>query len=143
MKYLLDTCVVSELVRPRPVEAVVAWINDQQEEHLYLSVLTLGELRKGIESLSDHRKRIRLENWLDRDLKLRFAGRWLAVDDETAERWGAISARTAGRGTTIPVIDGLLAATALIHGMTLVTRNSDHVRETGVVFLDPWAIAGS
>jgi toxin FitB len=138
VKYLLDTCVVSELVRPKSDPAVVAWVRSQQEEHLFLSVLTLGELRKGIQRLPDSRKRIRLENWLDRDLKLRFAGRWLTVDEEVAERWGLVTAAALRRGVGVPVLDGLIAATALVRGMTVVTRNTVDIRSTGVLFLNPW-----
>ena len=138
MKYLLDTCVVSELVRPRPDPAVVVWIRSQQEEHLFLSVLTLGELRKGIQRMPDSHKRVRLENWLDSDLKLRFAGRWLSVDKEVAERWGLVTAEAERRGAGTPVLDGLIAATALAHGMTVVTRNTADIRATGVLFLNPW-----
>ncbi len=138
MKWLLDTCVVSELVRPKPDPAVVAWVRNQQEEHLFLSVLTLGELRKGIQRLPDSHKRVRLENWLDRDLKLRFAGRWLTVDEEVAERWGLVTADAVRRGVGVPVLDGLIAATALVHGMTVVTRNTTDIRSTGVLFLNPW-----
>jgi len=117
---------------------VVQWIRNQQEEHLHLSVLTLGEIRKGVERLVDGQKRLRLENWLDRDLKLRFAGRWLNVDDETAERWGLLTAVSAKQGIVVSVIDGLLAATALVHGMTLVTRNTSDFQSTGVMMLNPW-----
>lgn len=138
MKYLLDTCVISELVRPKPDPSVVAWVRDQQEQHLFLSVLVLGELRKGIQRLPEGPKRARLENWLDCDLKLRFAGRWLTVDEEVAERWGLVTADAIRRGVGVPVLDGLLAATALVNGMTLVTRNTADVRSTGVLFLNPW-----
>jgi toxin FitB len=138
VRYLLDTCVISELVRPKPERSVVDWIHGQQEEHLHLSVMTLGEIRKGIERMEDNRKRIRLGTWLDRDLKLRFTGRWLSVDNETAERWGLITADLLKRGIQVPVIDGLIAATALVHGMTLVTRNTCDVKETGALLLNPW-----
>ena len=140
MRYILDTCVISELVRTKPEKSVVNWIHCQQEEHLYLSVLTLGEIRKGIERPTDSRKRVQLGNWLDRDLKLRFTGRWLPVDDETSERWGLVTADLLKRGIQLPVIDGLIAATALTHGMTLVTRNTSDVSETGVLLLNPWNI---
>lgn len=137
MKYLLDTCVITELVRPKPTPSVVAWIRRQQEDHLFLSVLTLGELRKGIERLTNGR-RGRLESWLNRDLKMRFAGRWLPIDDETAERWGMLAADAARRGILVPVVDALLAASALAHGMTLVTRNTQDVQATGVLVMNPW-----
>jgi toxin FitB len=140
MKYLLDTCVVSELIRPAPLKSLVDWINSQQEEHLFMSVLTLGEIRKGIDRLPEGVKRTRLENWLDTDLRLRFAGRWLPVDEEASERWGLISANADSLGTGLPVIDGLIAATALVHGMTVVTRNVADLRSTGVPIFNPWAI---
>ena len=138
MKYLLDTCVVSELVRPAPIQTLVDWMNSQQEERLFMSVLTLGELRKGIDRLPEGARRTRLENWLDSDLRLRFAGRWLPVDEEIAERWGLIAANAESQGLALPVIDGLIAATALIHGMTVVTLNVADLRGTGVPIMDPW-----
>jgi predicted nucleic acid-binding protein len=141
VKWLLDTCVISELVRPKPEPSVVEWVRHQQEEHLFLSVLTLGELCKGIQRLPDSHKRVHLENWLDRDLKVRFAGRWLAVDEEVAERWGLVTADAVRRGQGVPVLDGLIAATALVHGMTVVTRNTADIRSTGALFLNPWEAA--
>ncbi len=138
MKYILDTCVISELIRPKPSAAVTEWVREQQEEHLHLSVLTLGELRKGIERLPVSRKRARIENWLNRDLRLRFLGRWLAIDEEVAERWGLVSAQAAAQGRVMPVIDGLIAATALVHGMTVVTRNTADIQPVGALLLNPW-----
>ena len=139
MRYLLDTCLISELVRPRPDTGVLDWIGRQQESHLFLSVLTIGELRKGIEHLADGRKRTRLANWLDNEMKVRFAGRLLPVDEEVAERWGIVSARAAVNGLAVPVIDGLIAATALTHGMTVVTRNTPDVEAAGALVCNPWS----
>lgn len=141
MKYILDTCAISELVRPRPSPVLVDWIRNQQEEHLFLSVLTLGELRKGMERLTDGRRRRSLENWLDRDLKLRFAGRWLAIDEEVAERWGLVTAQAAAHGAVLPTLDGLIAATALVHGMTVITRNTADMAAAGALVLNPWESA--
>ena len=138
MKYLLDTCLISELVRSRPEPAVADWVSAQQEHRLFLSVLTLGELRKGVERLDDGAKRWRLTNWLDGDLKLRFMGRWLPIDEDVAERWGMVSAQAMTRGITLPVLDGLIAATALVHGMTVVTRNVSDMQGSGVPVLSPW-----
>lgn len=138
MKFLLDTCVVSELVRPEPTATLVDWINNQPEERLYMSVLTLGELRKGIDRLPEGAKRTRLEIWLDSDLRIRFAGRWLPVDEEVAERWGLLTANTTSKGLTLPVIDGLIAATALTHGMTVVTRNTADMAGSEVPIFNPW-----
>jgi len=141
VKYILDTCVISELAQLQPAPAVAEWVEAQQEEHLFLSVLTLGELRKGIARLPNSRKRLRLENWLDHDLKLRFAGRWLLLDEEVAERWGMITAATERQGLVVPVLDGLIAATALVHGMVVVTRNTRDMAATGVLLLNPWELA--
>ena len=138
MKYLLDTCLVSELIKPSPDIAVTAWVSAQQESNLYLSVLTLGELRSGVERLQDGRKRLRLANWLDSDLKPRFSGRLLLIDDVVVERWGIVTAQAKAKGMPMPVIDGLIAATALVHGLTLVTRNVSDMQASGVLLFNPW-----
>lgn len=139
MRYLLDTCLVLELVKPRPDPSVIAWVGQQAESQLFLSVLTLGELRKGIEGLEDGRKRIRLAQWLDGELRQRFAGRLLAVEEDVAEQWGIVSARAKARGVAVPVVDGLIAATALVHGLTVVTRNVPDIQSTGAQVFNPWA----
>lgn len=139
MKYLLDTCLVSELIKPRPDPAVTAWVSAQQESNLYLSVLTIGELRCGVERLQDGRKRRRLTNWLASDLKPRFSGRVLPIDDEVVERWGIVTAHAQAKGAPMPVIDGLIAATALVHGLTLITRNVSDMLPSGVLLFNPWA----
>ena len=135
--FLLDTNVISELVRSRPDSQVQSWIRHTEEELLYLSVLTLGEIRKGIDSLRDDSRRLRLESWLAGDLALRFAGRILPVDAPVADRWGRLTAAV-GRSTPLSVIDGLLAATALHHNLTLVTRNTRDVAATKVPVINPW-----
>ena len=136
--FLLDTNVISELVRSEPDAKVLRWIDETDESILFLSVLTLGEIRNGIERLNPGRRRGRLESWLTVDLRLRFEDRILAVNEAIAERWGALSATAAKKGRPVPVIDGLLAATALHHDLMLVTRNDTDVRETGVPALNPW-----
>ena len=138
MNFLLDTCVVSELTRAKPNRRVAEWIRSELETRFHLSVLTIGEIRKGIERLPDSRKRKQIEAWLNNDLRRRFSGRLLAVDDEVAERWGLESAKAELTGAPLPVIDGLLAATGLVHGMTIVTRNTDDMQKTGVRLLNPW-----
>lgn len=138
MRYLLDTCLVSELTRNKPSAAVVEWVDAQDEEHFFLSVLTLGELRKGIDLLPDGRKKIRLQNWLECDLQERFEGRILGVDAETAERWGADCAKAQRTGRQVPVMDGLIAATAAVHGLVVVTRNVKDMEPTGIPLLNPW-----
>ena len=134
--FLLDTNVISELVRPRPEPKVISWVAATSEDLLYLSVLTLGEIRKGIAALKDASRRVALESWLDADLVTRFAGRILAVDLAIADRWGHLAGRPGAK--LLPVIDGLLAATALHYNLTLVTRNTADVASTGVAVYNPW-----
>ena len=138
MKYLLDTCVISELIKKRPNKSVTAWIKAQDEPALFLSVLTFGEIEKGIGKLADVKRKLVLRHWVDHDLKRRFTGRILSLDYEAACRWGVVSAEAELKGKPVPVLDGLLAATALIQGMTFVTRNTDDVEPTGVPTLNPW-----
>ena len=136
--FLLDTNVISELVKARPDHRVVRWVEDTDESRLFLSVLTLGEIRNGVERLRSGRRRGRLESWLQVDLPLRFEDRILPITEAIADRWGALSAIAAAKGKPLPVVDGLLAATALHHHLTLVTRNSSDVAGTGVATLNPW-----
>ena len=140
MNFILDTCVISELARPTPHRRVTEWIRSQEEARLYLSVITAGEIRKGIERLPNSRKRNRIEAWLNNELRSRFAGRFVPISEEVAERWGLESARAEQRGTPLPVIDGLIAATALVHGMTVITRNTGDICQTTVQLLDPWEL---
>jgi predicted nucleic acid-binding protein len=136
--FLLDTNIIFELIKPKPEPRLVTWISGTDESLLYLSVLTLGEIRKGIEALTKPARRVQLETWLDSELRLRFSGRILSIDDEVADRWGVIVGRAAGRKMGLPVIDGLLAATALHYNLTLVTRNSKDVVGTEALVFNPW-----
>lgn len=138
--FLLDTNVVSELVKPNPDARVVQWVQSTQESLLYLSVLTIGEIRKGISALPAGNKRILLESWLSNDLTLRFTNRILAVDEAVAERWGLIAANAAAMGAPLPVIDGLLAATALQHDLAFVSRNLSTLHVDGLSTLNPWTV---
>jgi toxin FitB len=134
--FLIDTNVVSELIKPRPSSRVADWIDAQEEQLFHLSVLTLGEIRRGIVQLPPGRRRTALAAWLSGDLLTRFAGRILQIDQEVADRWGHLAG---AKGATIPVIDGLLAATALQHNLTLVTRNTRDMARTGVGLFNPWS----
>jgi predicted nucleic acid-binding protein len=138
--YLLDTNVISELTKLRPESKVVSWLHATSEDLLYLSVFTIGEIRKGIDSLPRSNKRALLESWLANDLVLRFAGRILEVNLDIAERWGLISAQAKVAGAPLAVIDGLMAATALHHNLTLVTRNTKDARVAGINTLNPWQL---
>ena len=117
---------------------MVAWLGRVPEPQLYLSVLVLGEILKGIAKLADLAQRERLETWLEGELTPRFAGRVLGIDVATATRWGVLSGEAEARGEPAPVIDALLAATALEHGLTLVTRNTQDYQALGVRLLNPW-----
>jgi predicted nucleic acid-binding protein len=138
--YLLDTNVISELMKARPARSVADWIVSTPEELMHLSVITIGEIRKGIDLLDeDEPKRGALQSWLDHDLRARFAGRLLSFDEWVAERWGQIEALAKRQRVTLPTIDAQLAATALHHGLTFVTRNTADVRLTGVPLFNPWS----
>jgi predicted nucleic acid-binding protein len=137
--FLLDTNVISELVKPEPDLNVLRWIDEADESILFLSVLTLGEIRNGIERLSPGRRRGRLESWFSVDLLDRFEGRILPIDRAVAERWGTLSAAATREGKPMPVIDGLLAATALQYDLMLVTRNEADVAAAGIGTFNPWS----
>ena len=120
MNYLLDTNVISELKRPKPNENVVNWFSEKEADSLYLSVLTLGEIRKGIEKMTDGQRKNALLIWLEKDIPLWFDSRLLNIDVETADCWGKLQAQA---NRPLPAIDSLLAATAIRHDLCLVTRN--------------------
>ena len=136
--FLLDTNIISELVKPKPEANVTEWIENTDESLLYLSVLTLGEIRRGIASLPQSRRRATLEAWLDKDLRARFEGRILVIDQEVADRWGFLTSAARNSGIVLPVIDGLLAATALEHNLTLVTRDTGQIPSMGIAVFNPW-----
>ena len=135
MKYLLDTNVVSELVRPRPSPRVLRWIEALPPTALHLSVLTLGEIRSGVERLPGRARRERLRTWLEQELPAWFEDRLLPVGAEVADRWGRLVAQV---GRPLPAIDSLLAATALHHDLRLVTRNIGDFDFPGLNVVDPW-----
>ena len=138
MSFLLDTNVVSEWVKPRPDPGVIAWLAEVDEDGVFISLITLGELRHGIECLPPGRRRRRLDDWLRHDLPLRFEGRVLPIDVAVAESWGTIVARRERSGHPIGSMDGLIAATAEVHALTLVTRNAPDFRSSVKTVFDPW-----
>lgn len=138
MSYLLDTCCISELVKPQPNEKVVQWVSERSELDLYLSVITFGELRKGIEKLPASQKRRRLTHWINEDLLHRFHNRVLDIRLPEINRWGKVLAKAEKKGTPMPAIDALLAATALVHDLAIVTRNTKDMKTSGVELINPW-----
>jgi toxin FitB len=136
--FLLGTNCISELVRAKPDVKLLSWINAADEDLLYLSVLTLGEIRKGIAALPPSKRRVRLESWLQVELKDRFSERILPINLEIADRWGPIAAVAKKHGTPLGVVDGLLAATALHHNLTLVSSNVTDFANVTVQLVNPW-----
>ena len=136
MSYLLDTNVISELVRPKPAKSVLVWFENIPSEALHISVLTLGEIRKGVEYMPDGARREKLRLWLEHELADWFGARVLPVDIPVADRWGRLLALM---GRPVPTIDSLLAATALHHELRLVTRNQKDFDYPGLEVINPWA----
>lgn len=136
MSYLLDTNVVSETIRREPNKAVIAWLDQVPGEALFVSVLTLGEIRKGVEALPDRSRRGKLSIWIDHELPRWFEERILPVDLAVADRWGRLLAEVR---RPAPTIDSLLAATALHHDLRLVTHNVKDFDYPGLTVIDPWS----
>ncbi|MEI6206787.1 MAG: type II toxin-antitoxin system VapC family toxin [Desulfuromonadales bacterium] len=138
MKYLLDTCLISELVKKAPNSAVVSWLNEQDEQSLFLSVLTIGELQKGISKLPDGARKDELQAWVEHDLALRFTGRIIDIEMETMLIWGRLQGESERKGESLPVMDSLIAATAKAHGLVVVTRNVKDIEKCQVRVCNPW-----
>jgi predicted nucleic acid-binding protein len=136
--FLLDTNCISELLHGRPEPRVVDWLRAADESLLYLSVLTLGEIRSGAAFLSQSKRRTQLEIWLELDLQVRFAERILGINEAIADRWGWLTAEAKRRGRPLAAVDGLLAATALHHNLTIVSRNVSDFSSSQVAVLNPW-----
>ena len=135
MTYLIDTNVLSELRRKEPDAGVAKWFSQRPATTLFVSVLTLGEVRKGIDLLPDSERKFALLDWLEVDLPAFFIGRMLTVDVNVADRWGRLMAQV---GRPMPAIDSLLAATAIHHGLKLVTRNACDFEFAGLEVINPW-----
>ena len=136
--YLVDTNIPSELTRETPDARVAEFLRNAGKESVFLSVMTVGEICKGIDLLPVSRKRKTLQDWLDIDVRSWFAGRILPVTESVAERWGHLAATAKQQGVALAVVDGVIAATAFEHGLTLVTRNVKDFAGLGVVLLNPW-----
>ncbi len=138
MKYLLDTCVISELIRKKPDWQAVRWISAVEESKLFISTLTIGELHKGIEKLPDGAKKEKLRQWVNEDLKERFSGRIADFDLPAAEVWGTIQARAEAAGRPMPVMDSMITATAIANGLAIATRNISDMEASGAMLINPW-----
>jgi predicted nucleic acid-binding protein len=136
--FLLDTNDPSELTRPKPEPEVIQWLDDADDLRLFLSVVSLGEIFKGITVLPEGKRRQQLQQWVDETLRPWFDGRILPVSESVAERWGVLAGQCQLTGRPLNVADGLIAATALEHGLTVVTRNVKDFSNLGVSVLDLW-----
>jgi toxin FitB len=138
VSFLLDTNVISEWVKPRPNPGVVAWLANADEDRIFVSVVTLAELRYGIERMADGQPRKRLDSWLRDELPLRFERRVLPIDAPVADRWGRILARSQASGRPIGAMDAFIAATAHVHRLALVTRNRSDFQAALKAIVNPW-----
>ncbi len=137
MKFLLDTNIISEPKQKKPHEKVLEWLDAQDESKLFLSVLTVGEIRKGIARLESGRKKAALENWLEQ-LRVRFSRRILSLSEKTFLVWGKMCGEFENKGIVRSALDSLLEATALEHDLILVTRNVKNFQNSQVTILNPW-----
>ncbi len=135
MSYLIDTCALSELVAARPDKNVISWFESVPQESLYMSVLSLGEIRNGVEKLSRGRRHSQILSWLEHDLPRWFEDQMLPINNQVADEWGRLQSKVE---RTLPAIDSLIAATALFHRLVLVTRNVKDFDLPDVDVLNPW-----
>ena len=138
MRFLIDTDVVSELLRPTPSSKVLAWLNAQPALEIAISVLTLGEIERALTLAPIGRRRSAIERWINQDLPKQFQGRLLGVDEGVVREWGRLAAHAGTSGRGLPVIEGLMLATAAVHGLTFVTRNESDCAARGVPVFNPW-----
>lgn len=137
MKFLLDTCVLSELVKTQPEPSVLAWINARKEAELHVAAMTLAELQRGVARLPASRRKNELADWLDK-LRVGFAGRVYSFTSETAAYWGEMCARVEAGGRSMAAFDSIIAATAIEHGLALATRNERDFAMAPLVLINPW-----
>jgi predicted nucleic acid-binding protein len=138
LNYLLDTCVISELVKPNPDKNVVNWIQDTPTERLFLSIITIGEIRKGLTKLPDSKRKDLLTNWLNSLLE-DYQNRIISIDLTVAENWGIIQGKSEKKGLAMPSIDSLIADIAYTHNLVLVTRNVDDFETSDLPIKNPWS----
>jgi toxin FitB len=138
MDYLLDTCVLSEFTRRTPEDKVIRWLDSLDEEKLFISVITVGEIQHGIERLPASHRKNELQTWMNDRLVMRFGERILPLDTQTLLRWGTLTANMESSGHPLPVMDGLIVATAMQHNLIIATRNVADFQPCGVPILNPW-----
>ncbi len=138
MNFLLDTNVVSEWVKPAPNQSVVKWLAEVNEDRVFISVITLVELRYGVERMAQGARRQRLDTWVSDELTARFADRILDINTNIADIWGRVMAHTESKGRSVKLMDACIGAIAKFHGLTLVTRNITDFESVGIKLINPW-----
>lgn len=136
--YLLDTCVLSELIKKEPSKKVTRWISERDESLLFVSALTFGEIIKGVEKLTDSARKKKLEHWIQEYLIPRFSSRSLSIDQQVSLQWGLLLAKSEKKGRILPTIDSLIAATAIRHRLSVVTRNTIDFEGLQLSLINPW-----
>jgi predicted nucleic acid-binding protein len=137
MNVLLDTCVLSELNKPEPLPALSSAMELLQDKHIFLSVITIGEIQKGIDLLADGKRKTDLKKWF-MGLEQNYDDRILHITTETTKLWGELTAKAQKKGLVLAIADGLIASTAIQHGLKLITRNVKDFEMTGVQLFNPW-----
>ena len=138
MKYLLDTCVISEVIKKEPNKNVIAWLQAQDEDNLFLSILTFGELQKGIQKHTDQTRKQKLKIWVEEDLKKRFENRIIPIDLKVVTNWGSIQGLAELAGKPMPTLDGLIAVSGLTYNCTIATRNTLDMEQSTAELFNPW-----
>ena len=138
MKYLLDTCVISEVIKREPNKNVISWLQAQDEANLFLSLLTFGEIQKGIQKDPDQNRKKKLTIWIEEGLKKRFENRIIPIDLKVVTNWGSLQGLAELAGKTMPTLDGLIAVSALTYHCTVATRNTSDMEQSTAELFNPW-----
>ena len=138
MNYLIDTCVIAELAKDNPNTNVLNYLNSLRDSEVLISVITIGELKNGISSLANGRKKKKLEQWLHNEMLIRFDGRVISLDTATMLKWGELVSRLSLKGQTMPIMDSLIAAQCNNYGLKLITRNIRDFQNSGITTINPW-----
>jgi predicted nucleic acid-binding protein len=138
MKYLLDTCVISEVIKREPNKNVISWLQAQDEANLFLSILTFGEIQKGIQKDTDQNRKKKLKIWVEEDLKKRFENRIIPIDLKVVTNWGSIQGLAELAGRTMPTLDGLIAVSGLTYNCIVATRNTSDMEQSTAELFNPW-----
>lgn len=138
MNYLLDTCAISEIIRPNPNKSFIQWLDSQNENNMFLSLLTLGELYKGTFKLKNQDRQKSLLTWIEHNLKLRFHGRIISLDESIIFQWGKVNGESEQNGIKLPIMDSLISAIAITNNLIVVTRNEKDFEKCLAKTINPW-----